>query len=388
MELTTNNIKWSEINKKDLNALYNKLLKENNDLIKDKTINNFINTINKEKLKEYILNSTLGLSRKETYFFLISKYMKYNNIESPYIEEYKQIAYDIKQKREKTDGDNELTNNEIKGYIEYNELCNILEKNKNKFDTDDINKHYQYLLLLMLLDNPFRTSFYTSSIIIHDINEIPTDDKTNNYVILEYTPFYLIQKDKVSNLKYFKDKNFIPMSNKVKEHIEKSFKKFRRSYLFESLENIKVCDNYITSLLRKITNNKYITINMVRSSYVTYKYNDPNITYNDKQKIADRLRHSPNTASLRYYKIVENNNNKSSEEDNIKKQLEECKLKLEEFETNSKIITTPFKKLQNDYLYKLNKGKIRKVNNIYMEKYNIKFDDKTNKYYIEQQDNQ
>ena len=58
-------------------------------------------------------------------------------------------------------------------------------------------------------------------------------------------------------------------------------------------------DQQLLSMLRKITNINKLNINMMRSIYVTQFYKS-NINYNSKIELANKMRHSAETAAIHY----------------------------------------------------------------------------------------
>ena len=117
-----------------------------------------------------------------------------------------------------------------------------------------------------------------------------------------------MNKDKASNYKFYsQNKEFskIKIENEqLINLIHYSYEKYPRTYLFEN-KNIKpYTEKTILSMLRHITKIDKITINMMRSIFVTNFYKQNNINYNDKKKLSHQMRHSVETASINYNKIL------------------------------------------------------------------------------------
>ena len=125
-------------------------------------------------------------------------------------------------------------------------------------------------------------------------------------------------------------------------------------------------DKTLLELLRKITHIKGITINMMRSIYITHTYKN-NLTHNEKLKLSHDMRHSLTTASLHYNKVGENTDANITENYDIisksnneiyelKKENEKFKINnnnIDNNDTNNKI----YKKRKNDIMYLLKQGK-------------------------------
>ena len=132
-------------------------------------------------------------------------------------------------------------------------------------------------------------------------------------------------------------------------------------------------DQQLLSMLRQITNIDKININMMRSIYVTEHYKS-NINYNSKIELANKMRHSVETAGIHYNKINESDFNNNNDELIIKLQKEiiELKQKITKLESENVDITNSklYNKRRNDILYLIKLGKPVKQST--KAKYNIK----------------
>ena len=132
-------------------------------------------------------------------------------------------------------------------------------------------------------------------------------------------------------------------------------------------------DQQLLSMLRQITNIDKININMMRSIYVTEHYKS-NINYNSKIELANKMRHSVETAGIHYNKINESDFNNNNDELIIKLQKEiiELKQKISKLESENIDITDSklYNKRKSDILYLIKSGK--QVKQTTKQKYNIK----------------
>ena len=169
-----------------------------------------------------------------------------------------------------------------------------------------ITQHLKILLLTLLTyQPPLRTSFYTSALLLREKKD---NDKKHNYVYINRRGSskvqYIINKDKASNYKVYnmnKNLSFIDVEGEAKEAIIDSYLNFPRNYLFE-LNNEPITDSTLLRWLRDITNVKGITIDIMRSSYITWYY-ETHPHYNDRDKLSKVMRHSQKTAQLNYNKV-------------------------------------------------------------------------------------
>ena len=186
---------------------------------------------------------------------------------------------------------------------------------------------------------------------------------------------YIINKDKASNYKnYNMNKELskiIIEDTKLIELLHYSYEKFPRTYLFEKNNN-KMTDQQLLSMLRKISNIDKITINMMRSIFVTQFYKS-NINYNSKIELANKMRHSVETAGIHYNKINESDFNNNDELIiQLQKEIIELKQKIAELEVKNVDITDSklYNKRKSDIQYLIKSGK--QVKQSTKDKYNIK----------------
>ena len=406
-----NKIIWSDVHQKNYIRLYNKLIDKAPAFFKNRNKDTYLNNINKNEIIKFIKNLDLSDSSKETFFFVIARFYEVNKINDTFISTFKQQGYNLKKKREQTDGDNQLDEKEQKGYVKYNELVALVDNIKYSEITTR-REHMKYLFLKLLLYNPLRTSFYYTA----KFSNGATDDN-QNYVVLfgkiKKMATLHIGRDKVSNTKKFNNnedlKNIAITDNNLIDLIYKSLSKYPRDYLIEVEQNKPVTDNTILKFLRELTGNQLINIDMVRSAYITHHYTAKNLTFNDKSDLANRMRHSTTTANLRYYKhletdpnnktdtqLINKNNELEAQNVQLKKQLEEANEKLKKYEEILNKSKEPSKKTINetklkedpailrkkriDYIYKLNVRKLKKPNELLLKLYGIKLNEATGKY--------
>ena len=172
---------------------------------------------------------------------MIGRYLLINN-SVKYSKMYSQEGYNLKNIIEQHEGNNELDDNEINNIKDYSYFVNILES-IDYTTLSNINDHYEYLLLAMLIYNPpLRTSYYTSCKIIR-LKKL--NDKIHNFILLNKRnninkSMIIINQDKASNYKIYnmnKELCKINIENeKLNEIIHYSYDKFPRTFLFENLQ--------------------------------------------------------------------------------------------------------------------------------------------------------
>ena len=382
---------WSNTHEKLYKQLFNKLVEVNNKI----KIESYVLNYNKRNLIKFIKNLPLSDSSKESFLFMVARYLEINKPNDTSISDFKNAGYKYKTIRHETEGENKLDAKEQNNYqslLYFEELL----KQKNIKDIKDKAEHYGYLITaLTTLQPPLRTDFYISCKFSDgkDIND------NNNYLVIQRAKhfirlFYKVNKDKVSNTKYYKNKpelSVIEIENKeLINIILKSYEMFKRHYLFENNSGHGIKQETLLNYLKAFTNIRGLTVNNMRSIYVTSQYNK-RISFKQKEELANKMRHSVLTASKNYFKITEDEKplERDEEIEQFKKEIELLKieinkLKLEnqnfKLEIEPDINTTEFKKKRRDVILYANKNGSSIKDNT-MDKYNIKYDETTKKYY-------
>jgi len=371
---------WNKIHIDRFNWLYNYMEANYENINKDDFID-----INKRFLIEFIEeNKSWGDSSKESFYFMIARYLYNKNNNDRYSKIYSEKGFELMQKTKIITEKNELDDKEKENYREYDYFINILEELPEPSNLKD---HYKKLLLsLLILQPPLRTSYYNTAKLLSAVKD---NDKKTNYIYLNRRgkpkAYYIVNKDKASNYKiYSMDKtlNKIELSPELSLIINNSFIKYPRKYLFE-LDDKPVSDTTLLNWLRKITKIDKINFDMMRSVYITWFYKN-NKTFGARETLSRQMRHSQPTASKNYLKVFDEEpnliiTNLKLEKDILEgdiKILKSKMIKCDEIEQkNNKL----FKKRRTDILYRINnKGVIPKNNTL--ELYQIKYDTQNKKY--------
>ena len=362
-------------NEATLNALFNYMVRIHPDINKntfiDKYKRSFIDIIHK--------NKNWSESTKEGYYFTIAKKLRMDNINDRYHKTYSQLGYNLKLKREDDDGRNELDANE-KLYFRTNDFFRNKLENINYEEIQTQTEHNKYLLLYLLTyQPPLRTSFYISAKFMRSKDD---NNKKDNYIWInrrgKTTIKYIVNKDKASNYKIYnmnKNLSFIDIiDDKLIKIINDSFIKFPRVYLFENNKK-PISQTTIRNYLKDITGLQGINFNIMRASYITFFYSD-NFDYNSRKKLSLYMRHSVDTASKNYNKVLKPEIRKITDVEQLQDKIimlnykiEELEMKLSSFENNEPN-EAKINKKRYDIIYKANKNKfIIKEENL--KKYNI-----------------
>jgi len=381
---------WSDAHEKLYKQLFNKLIEVNNKI----KIESYLLNYNKRNLMKYIKDLPLSDSTKESFLFMVARYLELNKPNDTSITDFKNAGYKFKTTRQDKEGENQLDTKEQNNYqslLYFEELL----KQKTIESTKDKAAYYGYLITaLTTLQPPLRTDFYTSC----KFSDGKGINDGDNYLVIQKTKvftrlFYKVGNDKVSNSKYYKTKpnlDVIEIENKeLINIILNSYEMYKRTYVFENNNGQPLKPETLLQYLKTYTNIKGLTINMMRSIYITTQYNK-RISFKQKEELAHKMRHSILTASKNYFKLTEDDKptNVNEEIEQLKKEIELLKIennKLKVENENIKQLHEPdinssdFKKKRRDIILYANK-KGTTIKDSTLEKYNIKFDETTKKY--------
>ena len=197
--------------------------------------------------------------------------------------------------------------------------------------------------------------------------------------------FNIVNKDKVSNSGIYKRNTELShieiIDAKLIDIIFNSYETYQRNYLLQNKIGTGIKEETLLSYLRKITNIKALNIDMMRSSYINWFY-DNNKTYKARDELAKQMRNSVNTASKNYIKVSDDPPLKPDElVKALKDENNELKQRALEAENKLKVFQPDvilYKKRRSDMIYRLNLG--TKPRPETLVKYAISFNKENGKY--------
>jgi integrase len=259
--------------------------------------------INIEKLFNFINNSDYAISTKRDYLIVLSNVFK-NSI-------YTELREFLYKKAKLYDNEHfsqeqcqKLDKNELKNYVDYNQLQDKLKKIFNTYELKPTLKNIQKVLMLALyvLQPPLRNDYNDLKIINND-DEISDD---NNYLLRHGEKYYII----INNDKVIKKHNTaeIPILNTTLKNILDLYIDVyipNNIYLFQTKNNKPYTKRQTQNLINGLfkDENKILTFHNLRSAYITHFYKN-NLDIQSRNILADKMRHSRQTAELVYCKFL------------------------------------------------------------------------------------
>jgi len=291
-----------------LNKLH-KLLNNKGDIQNLDFLDNFDNVMK-------VLNENYKDTTKKNYLVAIVnliKNVKGKELNEKYVNEMTKLNDIVQKNYDK----NNKTENQKKNWIEYDEVLKLVKKYKKDTERlftkpieDLTNKQkdliQQYLVLYLYSGIPFpplRNDFSNMKIVNKDFKR--EDDK--NYFVVQSRdfPFFELNEYKTSKKA---GKKIIPVKDKELRRIIHKWVKISKNdiLLINPQSGTPMTENGLTKYLQKIFMNnldKSISSSLLRSIYISHKYDNKKMTIEDKKDLAEDMLHSKNMSETVYNKI-------------------------------------------------------------------------------------
>ena len=319
----------------------------------------------------------------------LAQMMKYLNKESLY-KKLSEEATDLNKEIVKNADNQELSEDRKLNYVSYEDLIKVREERKKlwKLNPENNKLNQQYLILaLYTMQPPLRQDYKDMQI----VEERPAEDdknylwkKANKYVIV-------LNKDKVYKT-YGRAE--IPLSTELSSIIDDSLAMFPREYILSTLRdgNKELGKQNFERIVNEIFSPKKVSVDILRSAYISHMYADPNFSRNQKKELAELMRHSIEIADQTYNKInISIDEKDAGEKDDEDKELAQKDLYMKKYREDKKAELTEKRKakyaiekdmiLKKKILYSLNKeGNLSKPTAKSISKYNLVYDDENKKW--------
>jgi len=284
---------------------------------------------NAKEVEEYIKKYN-SINTRKTHFQALSRVAKDlgKNVMS---EKYSVIATDLNKQhvekaKEQKPKENGLTWSTIMKRREE------MKKITKKYPLD-YRSHLNYLIISLYSYQPPIRSEYSDMIFT---KEKPTD-KSENY-LWKHGDKYTIVLNYYKTDKTYGQANIDIVSKRLREILNDSFSKFPRKYVLSLISNKKEPMDYQNLYYYRMPEiGKQISVNNLRSAYVTQFYNNRSMdekdekeehNHKDKEKLAKQMNHSAEEAYKTYFKLT--GTKIEEEEKNIKKKQKEYQDKKKE----------------------------------------------------------
>jgi len=311
---------------------------------------------------------------------------------------YSKIATELCLELQDESKKQELLPQRKENFVFFQDIVKRREQFRELFLNDKTNNKYNLSWVLLSLNTyqpPIRMEYKDMQI----VDALPKNKK-QNYLLHKNGKYYVvIRNDKV--IKSHKAAQF-ELPQELNNVINTSLEAFPRKYILSTQRDgdRPIGKQGFESLLRQCFSPQRVTVDILRSAYITHFYSDPRKTLKDKDELALLMRHSAKIAEREYHKIDISGANhidplvmppsmaptkeipppvvQKKEYFNLKKwrkaYREKNKIQInnrakEDYKVNKDKI------LRSHILYNLNSKNTEKPKEITLQKYGIKYDD-------------
>ncbi len=256
----------------------------------------------KSTLKNYLVAVVVAIQNHKDFEKVLEKYNnKIKNLQENIMDNYEN------QEKSKQQNENWLDYNDILKLLKTlkKDTKPYLEADPNKLTNKQKILIQQYLLLYLYSGVAFpviRNDFAEMKVLSKDTKTDP--DK--NYLILNKSKSYF-KLNEYKTKKYSGEK-IIEFKDRVLKKLIKDWLDITNSdYLLINVkDNTPMTANGITKNLNSLFENykgKTVSTSLLRSIYISHKYNDTNMTLKEKKELGKDMLHSKSTAETIYHKL-------------------------------------------------------------------------------------
>ena len=273
-----------------------------------------------KKLPEIVKNNNykwIATNHKKIYEYITSHYTNKNTLKGhvsvlagilkaldtlPRVQkQYSKISTELCLELQNESKKQELLPQRKDNFVFLQDIITRREQFGQLFEQDKTNNKYNLswvLLSLYSMQPPIRMEYKNMLI----VNVLPKNKKQNFLLNKNGKYFVVIRDDKV--IKSHGPDQF-ELSNELNNVINESSEAFPRKYILSTQRdgNKPVNKQGFESLLKQCFSPQHVTVDILRSSYITHFYSDPRMTLKMKEELARKMRHSATIAQREYQKI-------------------------------------------------------------------------------------
>ena len=215
--------------------------------------------------------------------------------------QYSKVATELCLELQDESKKQELLPQRKENFVFFQDIVKRREQFKQLFENDKTNNKNNLswiLLSLYTYQPPIRMEYKDMEIVT-----VLPKNKKQNYLLNKNGKYYVvIRTDKV--IKSHKPAQF-ELPDELNKVINESLEAFPRKYILSTQRDgdHPIGKQGFESLLRQCFSPQRVTVDILRSAYITHFYSDPRKTLKDKDELARLMRHSSKIAEREYHKI-------------------------------------------------------------------------------------
>ena len=257
-----------------------------------------------KKLKqifEYIMKNYENKNTLKGHLSVLAGILKALDTQPRAQKRYSKMATELCLELQNESKNQELSPQRKDNFVSLEDIIKRREQFKYAFEQDRTNNKYNLswvLLSLYTMQPPMRMEYKNMEI----VNVLPRNKK-QNYLLNKNGKYYVVIRDDKVIKSYGSDQ--FELSNELNNVIHESLQAFPRKYIISTQRNGDLPANKqgFESLLRSCFSPQHVTVDILRSAYVTHLYSDPRMTLKMKEELAKKMRHSASIAQREYQKI-------------------------------------------------------------------------------------
>ena len=254
-----------------------------------------------KQIFEYIMQSYESKNTLKGHLSVLSGILKALDTQPRAQKRYSKMATELCMELQDESKNQELSQKRKEIFITLEDIIKRREQFRQLFEQDKANNKYNLswvLLSLYTLQPPLRQDYVNMPI----VSAIPKNKKENYLLNKNGKYFVIIRRDKV--IKSHGPEQF-ELSNELNNVINESLRAFPRQYILSTQRDgtKPIQKQGFESLLRSCFSPQRVSVDILRSAYVTHFYSDPRMTLKMKEELARKMRHSAAVAQREYQKI-------------------------------------------------------------------------------------
>ena len=255
-----------------------------------------------KRVHDFIISNYTNLNSQRSHLSTLAKmYKVFKGTYSYLYRKYSNESIKLQKKIENESLDQKISDHRKYNYITIKQIeqqRDILEKSFHEFSAKN-KTNLQYLLLCLYTLQPPLRQDYKNMLIVHD--KVP--NKKDNFLLKKQNKYFIvIQHDKVIRQH---GPATLQLNDQLNTIIDESLSCYPRHYLISlvSCPDKPMSKHSFETLLKECFQNKNIGVDLIRSAYITDKYNNKTLSMRQKEDLALKMRNSVRVAQTIYHKI-------------------------------------------------------------------------------------
>ena len=256
---------------------------------------------NHKKIYEYITTHYENKNTLKGHISVLSGILRELDTLPGIQKKYSKIATDLNLELQTESKKQELLPQRKQNFVFFQDVVKRREDFRKLFEHDKTNNKNNLswvLLSLYTMQPPIRMEYKNMKV----VTALPKNTK-QNFLLNKNNKYYVVIRDDKVVKSHGPDQ--FELSDELNEVINESLQAFPRKYILSTQRNgdYPINKQGFESLLKQCFSPQKVSVDILRSSYITNAYSDPRMTLKMKDELARKMRHSATIAQREYQKI-------------------------------------------------------------------------------------